>query len=282
MKYGYLYNYAAVSGSHQLSPWDSTSFAYNMQTSGTDTLTITRATIYDNGGPDNNYSNGCNAYLVLLPSDPGMKLAVKGGFETENGSDMIYVYDGVGTSTLLGTFFGTGYNLDIVSSTGPLTLRFYSDGSVNKSGFSLAVGEVIGQTKLCPEGWHIPTKADWDQMATFVSQQPKYRCGGTTTEYIGKALSGRSDWSSSTGDACRPGYAPSTNNATRFSAYPQGYFTNNTNHYSNFRSRAAFWSSTLSDNTHAYYRYINYNTTGFNESNDYVFYAFSVRCLKDE
>lgn len=284
MKYGYLYNYSAVVSSHQLSPWDSTSFAYNMQTSGTDTLTVTRATIYDNGGPDNNYSSGCNAYLVLLPSNPGMKLAVKGSFETEGGTDKIYVYDGVGTSTLLGTFSGTGYSsvLDVVSSTGPLTLRFYSNGSYNYSGFSLSVGEVIGQTKLCPEGWHVPKRAEWSQMATFVSQQPKYRCGGTTTEYIGKALSGRSGWNSSTGDNCRPGYVLSTNNATRFSAYPQGYFGYNTNQYRYYGMRASFWSSTFYDNTHAYYRYIGYDATGFYESNDYVYFAHSVRCLKDE
>lgn len=284
MKYGYLYNYSAVMGSHQLSPWDSTSFAYNMQTSGTDTLTVTMARIYDNGGPNDSYSNSCNAYLVLMPSNPGMKLAVKGTFDTENGYDKLYVYDGIGTSTLLGTFSGTGYSsaLDVVSSTGPLTLHFYSNGTIVKSGFSLSVGEVIGQTKLCPEGWHIPNRAEWGQMATYVSQQPKYRCGGTTTQYIGKALSGRSDWSITNG-SCIPGYTLSTNNATRFSAYPQGFFGYNTNQYGDYGLRASFWSSTLYDNTRAYYRYISNDATGFYESYyDYVYFAHSVRCLKDE
>ena len=40
---------------------------WNMHVAGTDTVTLCAGMIYDNGGPDNNYSTACNNTLILYP-----------------------------------------------------------------------------------------------------------------------------------------------------------------------------------------------------------------------
>ena len=113
-------------------------FEYNVPSSGTQTLTLCSGTIYDPGGT-NNYSNSCSGILVVYPATPGCVVRLYGTYETESGYDKLYVYDGVGVNGALhGTFEGVG-NLDVISSTGPLTLKFTSDGSVTKPGFVLHV-----------------------------------------------------------------------------------------------------------------------------------------------
>ena len=277
--FGYLYNYSAVRGNIQLPAEDSTLITYNMHVSGNDTLTVNVAMIYDNGGPDNNYSNNCNSYLVLLPANEGQKLGIEGNITSESCCDKLYVYDGIGTSHLLGTFAGSAM-ISAISSTGPLTLRFTSDGSSNNTGFSLKVGNVVSEAKLCPEGWHVPTNNEWTQLANYVGNQTKYRCSNNTS-YIAKALCAQSYWNSSS-NTCYPGNTPSTNNATRFSAYPTGFFGYNTTQYSSYLYQARFWTSSSYDNQNYYYRTLYYDsqTLSSNYSNSY--YAYSVRCLKDE
>jgi len=114
--------------------------AYNMGVSGSDTLTTCGVIIYDNGGASGNYSSSCNYTLVLYPETSGSSIAISGTYDTENNWDHLYIYDGAGTSgTELGHFTGSGTISTIVGSNGPLTIKFTSDGGINKSGFVLNV-----------------------------------------------------------------------------------------------------------------------------------------------
>ena len=110
---------------------------YIMNATGSDTLTTCGVVIYDNGGPSGDYSTNCNSTLVLYPADPNAKLSLTGTASIENNWDFLYVYDGVGTSNLLATITNENQSVNIMSSTGPLTLNFTSDGSVVKAGFEL-------------------------------------------------------------------------------------------------------------------------------------------------
>lgn len=121
-------------------PITATPGGYNMSSSGSDTITTCNAIIYDNGGSNGEYADHSNSTLVLFPEIPGNFITVSGSYQTENCCDMLKIYDGAGTDgTLLGEFKGTGNITNIVSSSGPLTLYFYSDNAVQNDGFELYV-----------------------------------------------------------------------------------------------------------------------------------------------
>ena len=118
--------------------------AYFMHKLGYDTLRACDIVIYDDGGPYGNYSDDCDAYLVVYPSQPGQYAQISGTIEVETYDyDHMEIYDGVGTDHLLYALQNEEsgmFNIpSIISSTGPLTIHFYSDYSVNLSGFVLYV-----------------------------------------------------------------------------------------------------------------------------------------------
>ena len=126
-------------GSEWVGPILATPGQYIMNSTGSDTLTTCGMIIYDNGGPDGNYTNNCQFTLVLYPENPNAVLFLSGTSNTE-GSDWDYlrVYDGAGTSgTELGYFTGQNLPVNIMSQSGPLTLVFHSDGSNTFSGIAV-------------------------------------------------------------------------------------------------------------------------------------------------
>ena len=117
---------------------------------------------------------------------------------------------------------------------------------------------------VCPEGWHLPTKNEWNTLSTAV--------GGQTTP--GKVLKSTSGWY--TDDV----YHGNGTDAFSFSALPAGYRIY-TGLYDLAGYYAYFWSSTARDSRNAYNVYLYYN-------HDYMALdysdkrrGFSVRCVKD-
>ena len=111
--------------------------AYTMNNDGYNILTTCASMIYDDGGPNNNYGNNCNSTLVLMPENPSAKMMLSGTCHTESGYDHLYIYDGADTNgTLLADYTGT-HDISLVSNSGPLTLVFISDLSLNYEGFAL-------------------------------------------------------------------------------------------------------------------------------------------------
>jgi hypothetical protein len=112
-----------------------------IMTNGTqviDTRTNPSGTIYDNGGPDGNYSNYFDG-TIILTADPGATINLRGNYHLEGCCDYIAVYDGYGTSgnALVNTVGNSDGNVDVQSNTGYLTIQFTSDVSVNYGGFAL-------------------------------------------------------------------------------------------------------------------------------------------------
>jgi len=136
----YVYANCGNDLSDPFGPVSATPGQYIMQASGSDTVTTCGLIIYDDGGPNGNYSNNCNTTLVLYPENPGSTLMITGTVNVENSYEHLYIYDGVGTSgTQLASLTGT-QNVNVISTTGPLTIKFTSDGSVNSySGYALTV-----------------------------------------------------------------------------------------------------------------------------------------------
>lgn len=107
----------------------------------TDTLTVESESlkragkfkIYDSGGPDNNYSDNENGYLVInIPE--GYKLHISGTSSSEDGYDKLNITDDVSLNT---TIQGDNQTVDITSAGSEVILYFHSDRSQTRVGFDL-------------------------------------------------------------------------------------------------------------------------------------------------
>lgn len=115
--------------------------SFIMPVSGNNTIYACGGVIYDNGGSTGNYDNNSASTLTVMPSAPDSLVAIQGTLSTESCCDHLYIYDGVGIN---GTLLYQGQGVSqivplVVSTSGPLTIRFVSDGSVVNSGFALQV-----------------------------------------------------------------------------------------------------------------------------------------------
>lgn len=149
----------------------------------------------------------------------------------------------------------------------PAVMRNASSISANPSG-------VLG---ICPTGWHVPSDAEWMQLANYVGGQSQYVCGGNNSN-IAKALASTTEWSSSS-NTCAVGNTPFSNNATDFSIVPAGYYSNLG--FTGFGRIVYFWSSTQVSKFNAYslYLYCDYAIVYSHDANKYL--GYSVRCLRD-
>ena len=140
-----------------------------------------------------------------------------------------------------------------------------------------------GVQGVCPAGWHVPSRAEWEILFEYLGNHAQYICG-TDTEYIAKALASTSLWQSSTDHSCDVGNNQSTNNASGFEAIPAGAVINGDFEYSGYIEfqTAVFWSSTDDGGSNAYGRKIGYDIPnlhwGINHGKDD---GFSVRCVRD-
>lgn len=147
-----------------------------------------------------------------------------------------------------------------------------------------------GVQGICPDGWHVPSRVEFEQLINYVSSQEEYSCNGNLNSYL-KALASTTGWSSSS-TACTPGNDITTNNATGFSAMPAGTTLNTNSSYAgyyNFGERAVFWTSTKGSNNNygtvvvlsSQSTSIGWSTTNTTSPNTSKTNGFSVRCLRD-
>lgn len=136
-----------------------------------------------------------------------------------------------------------------------------------------------GVQGICPNGWHVPSIAEWEEMCTFVATMPSYCCNGNAGS-TAKALSSRTGWCDYY-TSCTPGTSQSLNNASRFNAMPAGY-KDWYNYYSSSCYRAYFSSTTESSSSSWTYGCISANNSAPSTGSDSKGYGFSVRCVLDE
>ncbi len=115
---------------------------YTVPYSGNNSIVANSGTICDHGGVGN-YLDNANGYTVINPVSGFTRLTFT-AFQTESGWDYVTVFDGVGVG---GTqlFNGSGAALPpvLTSTTGALTLRFTSDGSITGAGFSATISNFV-------------------------------------------------------------------------------------------------------------------------------------------
>lgn len=120
---------------------------------------------------------------------------------------------------------------------------------------------------VCPEGWHLPTQAEWNALVIAV--------GGSST--AGKVLRSQTGWSTTSQDVDGNGM-----DAYAFSALPAG-------HMDAYRGYGLvcyyvfFWSSTEydCDDDDAYYMVLYYAGDSANLYNNRKKNGYSVRCVKN-
>ena len=115
---------------------------YIVPLSGNNTITTCTGTIYDHAGSSGNYSNNANGYTTIMPATSGAKVQVSGNRNMEGCCDYLYIYNGTlasGTPLWSGNSNGAIPTITSTHSTGALTIKFTSDGSVTYGGFDLAI-----------------------------------------------------------------------------------------------------------------------------------------------
>ena len=134
-----------------------------------------------------------------------------------------------------------------------------------------------GVRGVCPTGWHVPSRDEWDQLSDYVSSTPEYMCNGNT-DFYAKALASTMGWANNDGAPCTIGCLPSENNATGFGALPAGAYDGS---YYAFTSRAIFWCATEIGEYWAWGISLSHYNYFMDHGNDTKYVSYSVRCLRD-
>ena len=173
---------------------------------------------------------------------------------------------------------------DHIISTIPLEQRgYFYNWTCMMHGATSSNAVPSGVQGVCPAGWHVPSRAEWENLFEYLSTHAQYICG-SDTENFAKALASNTLWQNSTDHACDVGNNQSTNNASGFEAIPAGAVINGDFEYSGYVEfqTAVFWSSTDDGGSNAYGRKIGYDIPhlhwGINHGKDD---GFSVRCVRD-
>ena len=145
----------------------------------------------------------------------GNQCWMKENLRTTHYSDNTAISHGVSLSSDVPYYYYPDSSYYNVSTYGLL----YNWKAVMHSSSSSTINP-SGVQGICPNGWHVPSEAEWVQLTDYVSSQSQYACGSNSSN-IAKALANNTGWESST-TTCAVGNTQSNNNATGFSAMPAG------------------------------------------------------------
>ena len=145
-----------------------------------------------------------------------------------------------------------------------------------------------GVQGICPNGWHIPSYAEWEQLFSYVKGRSEYVCGDSSAN-IAKALASQEEWGTSgifTDDSCLIGLYKDQNNATGFSALPSGSFHSDVGGEVEYDRASAYFCCSnryvdvygnVTQRVIRMYTYLPYVFTEYRNLGE----ANTVRCVKD-
>lgn len=177
---------------------------------------------------------------------------------------------------------GTGKG-DISGETDPKYWFTYNDtiNYVFTYGRLYTWHTVTDSRNVCPNGWHVPTDAEWTTLENYLIANGYNYDGTTTDNKIAKSLASTTNWDSSSdaGDVGNTDY-PIYRNKTGFTALPGGA-RNNVGNFLHVGSVGVWWTVTENTSLNAWYLDINADfgdTYWFHTDKKY---GLSVRCLRD-
>ena len=186
-----------------------------------------------------------------------------------------YYVNGDSANTL---FYGLLYNWNAAVDTFNTA---FGETSTNSSSSNAVSVTFSGQRRgICPQGWHVPSDAEWTQLTDYVNSQEQYRCNGISG-YIAKALASETGWSVNS-SSCGVGNSP-TNNQTGFTAVPAGFYEGVFTHFGIGLNLCS--ATQVNGSTHTAWRrymFTQNNSAGVTRAYDLTKnLGLSVRCLRD-
>jgi uncharacterized protein (TIGR02145 family) len=155
-------------------------------------------------------------------------------------------------------------NQDWYNNNDPAFSWYNNDSTIFKYPYgALYNGYVAVNEKICPEGWRIPGKNDWQQLVQSL---------GDSTDAGGKLkVEGLTQWHSPNKGA---------DNSSNFSALPAGirYFEGT---YSSLSYFTAYWSGTASDTSSLYFISLSYLDAKASSGSKSKKHGFSIRCIRN-
>ena len=202
--------------------------------------------------------------------------------------DQIYPYVTIGTQTWMAknlAYLPEVYLSDSGSDTDPryyvygfertnvaeakITANYYTYGVLYNrpaamNGAASSNSNPSGVQGICPDGWHLPSNAEWVDLRTHLGIESSHKMRETGTTH----------WT-----------APNTGatNESGFTALPGGRRETGTGPFSGIGNSTYWWTSTEESSTFAVF-YIHYDSADLKclyVDANFRDYGFSVRCIKD-
>ena len=162
----------------------------------------------------------------------------------------VYGYNGTSVTDAKAT---ANYNTYGVLYNWPAAMNGAASSTTNPSG-------VQG---VCPDGWHLPSDAEWTELTDYL--------GGTSVAGGKLKETGTTHWNSPNTGAT---------NETGFTALPGGLRGDDGAFY-DIGSYGYWWSATEDIANNAWYRFMSFNFSNVYRIGDPKELGFSVRCLRD-
>jgi uncharacterized protein (TIGR02145 family) len=122
----------------------------------------------------------------------------------------------------------------------------------------------VGVQGVCPDGWHLPSDAEWTELMNYLGDEG----------YAGRectVLKAREGWVNDGNGTDNYG----------FSALPGGGRYSLINNYDGLGQSGRFWSSTEASDTTAWYRSFGYPNSAVYRMDTDKELGFSIRCIRD-
>lgn len=175
------------------------------------------------------------------------------------------------------TPIATGLGAGEWSKTKQGAYAVYDDKPANRTKYGLLYnGYAVASGKLCPQGWHVATDADWRELEKFlgIPEQELERTGERGD--IAPKIKTTHDWNPS---------AYTADNSSGFSILPAGARLDN-GEYATLNQYGNFWTSTVYDDRYGllylWNHHVHYNTNAVGRIYTLAQNGYSCRCVKDK
>jgi uncharacterized protein (TIGR02145 family) len=239
----------------------------------TDTMYIMK-----NGAVVGKYSiiTEVDSMIFYHPSKTSDPITMPGDTFTDNRDGQVYRYVTIGNQAWMAENLnydaGSGsYCSSLKVSNCDIYGRLY-DWNTAMAGASSSETVPSGVQGVCPSGWHLPSDAEWDTLASFVANETGLT-GKTDDDWteIGVKLKAKTNWYSSGNGSDDYG----------FTALPGGYRRGDNGQYQHLGFHGFWWSATQVDASVARRWYLEYNNEILHRENGTKTFGYSVRCIKD-
>jgi uncharacterized protein (TIGR02145 family) len=174
----------------------------------------------------------------------------------------------------------------------PLAVKGYPDAGYRWYGDDPNNGNIYGalynwnavtNTNFAPDGWHVPSDAEWQTLQIFLIANGYNYDRTPTDNKIGQSLAAKTNWIiPEYPQIGTPGYDLSQNNRSNFSALPGGFMDGKSG-FKGIGTDCGWWTSTQFDGKEAFdYGLANYHVAlSMGNGGGFIFVCYSVRLVRD-